>query len=176
MRSASLKRWLLFAVIGAVAVSVHGAVTDPENRVFAVLALPLLALFMLVVTWRSTWVDPVAGTVTWVRWRCYRRSASLGPETSVDLVMTGVGTLLVRVRYPGSRRRLYVLVLSLTQYVERSREPELLRLLADTLERCGTGGGEVLVPVLRAQAEHVEAGGDVRSSPLAAFPMIGGAA
>ena len=49
---------------------------------------------------------------------------------------------------------------------DRSQSPEFLRVLADQVERWSPERGAV-VKLLRAQADHVVAGGDVRESPVA---------
>lgn len=87
----------------------------------------------------------------------------------VDLVSNGGGGILLRASPPDRRRRAQVAVLALTLYVERSQDPDLLRLLADTLDRHGTNGGPAVARQLRAQAAHSDAGGDPRTSPLAAL-------
>lgn len=154
--------------VAVLVISVVSFATDPENRVFVVVGGLLLALFVIAVIWRSIWLEPAEGVLLMVRWRVYHRRVPLGPGTQVALLSNRAGELLLGAQPPGVRRRLHVPILALTVYVERSQDPDLLRLLADTLQRHGTGGGPVVVRQLRAQAEYIEAGGDPRTSPLAA--------
>lgn len=160
-------RWGVATVVVSLAVVAYLYVTQPENRIFVVTLIPALVLFFVVLLWQSTWFDPVAGTVTKVRCRLWRRTVQLEPATSVALVPSGGGTLLLALRPRGARRRVFILVLALTDYVEKSQAPGLLRSLADGLEQHRAGGAGGVVVALRAQAEHLEAGGDARTSPLA---------
>lgn len=173
LTSRSGLRWLVATAVACVAVAVVVFVGQPENRVFVVTVLPGLALFFLVLAWQSTWLDPEAGVVVRVRCRWWRRSVPLGPTTSVSLAPNGGGGLLLALRPRGARRRTFVTLLALTDHVERSQAPELLRLLADTLEHHRTGGARGVVAALRTQAEHLEQGGDARTSPLAASVTYG---
>jgi hypothetical protein len=166
----SSRLWVGTTVVGSVAVVAYLFVTQPENRIFVVTLIPVLAVFFVVLLWQSTWFDPVAGTVTKVRCRLWRRTVQLEPATSVALVPTAGGTLLLALRPRGARRRVFILVLALTDYVEKSQSPALLRLLADSLEQHRAGGAADVVVALRAQAEHLEAGGKARTSPLA--PLV----
>lgn len=161
--------WLIATGVGGLAVFIVSFATQPENRVFVVVIGPLLALYFVAITWTSTWLDPADGAILLVRYRRFRRRVPLGPGTQVDLVSNRGGGILLRISPPGRRRRAYVSLLLLTMYVERSQDPDLLRLLADTLERHGTDGGPAVAQQLRAQAEHIDAGGHPRTSPLAAL-------
>jgi hypothetical protein len=163
-------RWGAATVVTSLAVVGYVFVTQPENRIFVVTLIPALALFFVVLLWRSTWFDPGAGTVTLVRCRWWRRTVQLDPTTGVALVPNGGGSLLLALRPQGARPRLFVPVLALTDYVEKSQSPVLLGALADALEQHRAGGAGGVVVALRAQAEHLEAGGDARTSPLA--PLV----
>jgi hypothetical protein len=166
----SSRRWLVATAVVAIAVVGSVFVTQPENRIYVATLIPALTLFFVVLLWQSTWFDPVAGTVTKVRCRLWRRTVQLEPATSAALVPSGGGTLLLALRPRGARRRVFILVLALTDYVEKSQSPALLRSLADSLEQHRAGGAADVVVALRAQAEHLEAGGEARTSPLA--PLV----
>ncbi len=143
------------------------AVTQPQHRLAVAVLTPAVVAACVLAFWSSTWVDPAAGAFVRVRLGRFRRRVPLGPSTSVSLVSSGAGTLLLSVRAPSSRGRFFVTVLALTDYIERSLPPDLLRLLADTLEQHRAGGSRDAVIALRAQAGHLDAGGDARTSPLA---------
>jgi hypothetical protein len=168
----SALRWCVGTAVASLAVVAFLWVTQPENRVYAATLVPALALFFVVLLWQSTWFDPEAGTVTRVRCRRWRRTVRLEPATGAALVPSGGGVLLLALR-PRDARRLFVPVLALTDYVEKSQAPELLRLLAGGLEQHRTGGARVVVDALRKQAAHLEAGGDARTSPLAGAVTYG---
>ncbi|HEY0187257.1 MAG TPA: hypothetical protein VGC67_07195 [Cellulomonas sp.] len=175
LTSASGTRWATATVGGVLAVGVYLYITDPANRWYGVGFYLFYALFLTAGIWQSSWLEPGTGTFVRVHWRCWRRSVQLGPSTEFTLVstrkaalgLTGNGILLLAARPAGSRYRMYLPVLSLTQYVERSMHPALLRLLADTLVTQRTAVEPGLVELLRAQADHIEAGGTPDTSPLA---------
>jgi hypothetical protein len=148
----------------------------PEYRIGVVVLLVVVVLVVLALSRRAVWVDPAAGTLTVTRHGRATRRVRIEPSASTSLVPNGGGGLLLAVQPAGARRRFFVPVLALTQHVERSQSPELLRLLADTLEQHRAGGSRVVVLALRGQADHVEAGGTARTSPLAAQVTHGAAA
>ena len=142
-------------------------VTRPEHRVGAVVAALLAAVGVTAVAWSSTVLEPVAGVVT--RSRCgHLRRAALRPTTSATLVANGAGGLLLALRPAGARRPMFVPVLSLTGHLEASQSVTVLRALAEALDAHRTGGSLDAVIALRGQAEHLEGGGELQTSPLAA--------
>lgn len=169
-----LIRWMLYTAATATAIGVYIVVTDPVNRGNVVPGGLFVAVIVAAMLWHSTWVDPVDGAVTVVRCRLYRRRIPLLPDTEVALVLNGRGDALLRLRRPGTVRCLYIQLLRRDLFVEKSLDPALLHLLADTLERhapTGTDAGTPqVVALLRAQAEHTAAGGPVDTSPLATAP------
>jgi len=168
----SSRLWAVGTAVVAVAVVGYLAVTQPENRGYAVAAVASLALFFVVLLWQSTWLDPVAGTVTRVRCRVWRREVRLAPGTTVVLVPNGGGALLLTVA-PARGRGLHLPVVARTDYVEKTQPPALLRLLADTVEQHRAGGARPVAEALRRQADHVAGGGPVATSPLAALLAYG---
>jgi hypothetical protein len=170
--SRSLWRWSIATAVAVLVVGVVVVATQPENRIFVVTVLPASALLVVVLVWRTTWVDPEAGTVARVQCRVWRRELRLQPGTTVALVPNGGGSLLLAIR-PQQGRRLFVSVVARTDYVEQSQPPELLRLLADTVERHHAGGARPVAEALRLQADHLAAGGTVAGSPLARLITTG---
>jgi hypothetical protein len=148
----------------------------PEYRVGVVVLLVVVVLVVLALSRRGLWIDPAAGVVTRTRHGRVTRRVRIQPSVSTSLVPNGGGGLLLAVHPAGARRRFFVPVLALTEHVERSQSPEVLRLLADTLEQHRAGGSRVVVLALRGQADHVAAGGTARTSPLAAQVTHGAAA
>ncbi|HYQ74601.1 hypothetical protein [Cellulomonas sp.] len=165
-------RWIIATAVAMIAVGAYLGVTQPENRIFVVTVLPALFAFFAVLAWYSEWLDPAAGTLVRVRCRLWRTSVQLEPGTSVSLVSNRGGSLLLRVR-PAHGRGLHVPVVARTDYVEKSQPPALLRLLADTVEQHRAGGARPVAEALRKQADHLEAGGTVASSPLAGLITTG---
>ncbi|HEY0215421.1 MAG TPA: hypothetical protein VGC57_03400 [Cellulomonas sp.] len=167
LTSRSWIRWVGATGVAVVVALGWIAVTQPQHRLAVSVVTPGLVVAGVLAFWSSTWVDPGAGAFVRVRLGRFRRRVPLGPATSVSLVPSGAGTVLLAVRASGSRRGFFVTVLALTDYVERSLPPDLLRLLADTLESQNAGGSRDALVALRAQADHLAAGGDARTSPLA---------
>lgn len=160
--------WFALVCTGIVAALVAHAVLVREDLVIALVAWPLCALGAVVALWFATWIDPAEGVLVRVRCGWYRRRVPLGPDTRVDLVPNTVnGTVLLGVRPPGARRRLYFALLAIDDSVARSLDPGVLRILADAFERHHVTVSPRLGRLLRAQADHSDAGGSPRTSPLA---------
>lgn len=169
--SRSSRRWIVATAVAVVAVLVYLWVAQPENRVFMLLLVPL-ALYLTVLVWQSTWLAPDAGSLVRVRCRVWRREVRLGPGTAVSLVPNGGGALLLKAK-AARGPALYASVVARTDYVEKSQPPALLRLLADTVEQHRAGGARPVAAALRKQADHLEAGGTVATSPLAGLITTG---
>lgn len=165
-------RWIIATAVAVVAVGAYVGVTQPENRIFVVTALPGLLVFFAVLAWYSERLDPAAGTLVRVRCRLWRTTVRLEPGTSVSLVSNRGGGLLLRAR-PAHGRGLHVPVVARTDYVEKSQPPALLRQLADAVEQHRAGGARPVAEALRAQADHLESGGTVATSPLAGLVTTG---
>lgn len=157
--------------VGTLAVLVVGAVVlavvNPAKAPLAV-GVAVVALLLAVAAGSSRrWLEPERGRVTsewlWVR----SRSVDLADARDVRLVDNRGGGLNLTVR-PARGRAMLVPVLLLSDYVERSQTPSMLRLLAEQVERFAPEPGEV-PDQLRRQAEHLDAGGSAVDSPLAAL-------
>lgn len=172
LTSRSGRRWIIATAVALVVVGVVVGVTQPENRIFVVTVLPAFLACFAVLMWFSEWLDPAAGTLVRVRCRLWRTTVRLEPGSSVSLVSNRGGTLLLRVR-PARGRGLHVPVVARTDYVEKSQPPTLLRLLADTVEQHRAGGARPVAEALRKQADHLDAGGTVATSPLAGLITTG---
>ncbi|QGQ20584.1 hypothetical protein GC089_17060 [Cellulomonas sp. JZ18] len=172
LRSRSWYRWVTATFVAVLVMMAWVAVTQPENRVWVAVTLPLMGLWVTFLVRRSVTFDPGTGVVTRTVVGV-SRELRLVPGTEVALVPNGAGALLLALRPPGARRRTYLLILSMTDYVEASQPPELLRGLADTLERFCGPATRAVVRQLREQADHVAGGGTARTSPLAALLTYG---
>ena len=171
MSSRTSRRWIIATAVGVVAVLGYLGVTQPETRVYMLLLIPL-ALFFTALVWQSTWLDPVAGSLVRVRCRVWRREVRLEPGTAVSLVPNGGGALLLKAK-AASGPALYASVVARTDYLDESQPPALLRQLADAVEQHRAGGARSVAVALRKQADHLEAGGTVASSPLAGLITSG---
>ena len=167
----SAMRWLYGTGVLLVAVLIWGFVTDPQNRLYTLISAAVSVLFACWVLWGQLWLDTETGAVLAIRgrgWIGYR--VPLGDGTTVTAVPDHLGgRVLLGLRPHGSRFRDFIQVLAMTIYVENSMSPDLLRLLADTLDRHHTHGADEVGPLLRAQAAHLDAGGGPGDSPLAAL-------
>lgn len=172
LTSRSGRRWIIATAVAVVAIGVYVGITQPENRIFVVTVPPALLVFFAVLAWFSDWLDPAGGVLVRSRCRVWRTTVRLEPATSVSLVSNRGGTLLLRAR-PAQGRGLHVPVVARTDYVEKSQPPALLRQLADAVEQHRAGGARPVAVALRKQADHLEAGGTVASSPLAGLITSG---
>lgn len=171
LSSRSAWRWIIATAVLVVAVLGYLWVAQPENRVFMLLMVPL-AVYFAALVWQSTWLDPVGGSLVRVRCRVWRREVRIEPGTTVSLVPNGGGSLLLKAKAVRGRA-LYVPVVARTDYVEKSQTPALLRQLADAVEQHRAGGARPVAAALRTQADHLEAGGTVATSPLAGLITTG---
>jgi len=169
--SRSSRRWIVATAVAVVAVLGYLWVAQPENRVFMLLMVPL-ALYLTALVWQSTWLDPVAGVLVRVRCRVWRREVRLEPGTAVSLVPNGGGALLLRAK-AARGPALYASLVARTDYLDESQPPALLRQLADAVEQHRAGGARPVAVALRKQADHLEAGGTVATSPLAGLITTG---
>lgn len=167
LTSRSALVWLGSTVVVTLAVVAYLAVTQPQNRWAAAVVLVLLALGVAFAVSDTRSLDVTEGAVESSRLWLLRRRVALGPTTNVRLVTNRAGGLLLAVQ-PRGGRATFVQVLLLSDYVERSLPADLLRLLADAVVSHEAAGGTRVAADLRAQADHVAAGGSARTSPLAA--------
>ena len=165
----SARRWLIGTGVLVLVGYAWSFVTHPEDGLWSLPFVGLLALGALWMTWGSSWLDTRNGTLVTVHGRWLTERTQLGNGTTVTLVPDQIGRVLLAMRSPGSRRRRFMVLLAMTLYVENSTSPDVLRTLADTLERHGAVGTADVVPVLLAQAAHLDAGGGPGTSPLAAL-------
>ncbi|MBA2954695.1 hypothetical protein GON03_10200 [Nocardioides sp. MAH-18] len=154
------------AVVGVVAVLAWVGATQPENLPFVVAAAVLVVLGVVALVGRRTWLDVQHGTV--VRETCFVPRGPVGwaDAERVAFVNNRAGQVLLEVRGAGRRSSLYLPLVAVDVGGDRSQDPAFLRTLADQVERWAPRRDSV-VAGLRAQAEHGESGGSVRTSPLA---------
>ena len=140
-------------------------VTMPDERWWATLALAAVVLPPLALYSRS-WLEPGGADRPAVLaqkylWRTARR-VSLTEGARVEVVTRGPGVALEARRGDGRPVRA---VLAVAGEHPRSRTPDELRALADAVDARGVAGQRAAT-VLRAQADHLAAGGDVVGSPV----------
>lgn len=163
--------WVIGTLVVVAGGAVYVAATQPENAPYAYGTVGLLVVAVVLVALSATWVDHSAGTVTWRRWAVVSTTVALREATQVAVVGSGPQALL-RVRAGGRGGHLVLLVLS--DYVQRSQSPQVLTALADTVAaHTAPGTSGEAVALLRAQAKHLTAGGDAATSPLARFTSKG---
>ena len=159
--------WLSLAA-GFLAIPAAAAwawVTQPESRVVtAVLAVLMIGALVLLVLRRS-WLDTQHGLLVREVLFVLRRPAAWADAEVVRFTDNRVGQLMLEVRGAGRRTSTYVPLVAVDMGGDRSQSPQFLRLLADQIETWAPQRGTV-AKKLRAQADHAEAGGGVRDSPL----------
>lgn len=155
----------LATLVGSVGVIVWGLVTrDGLDLVIAGVLGVLLCVGVVFAVWRRVWVDTGAGTISRSFVGVLTRTVAWSEASVIDLETTVARQMNLRVKGPAGTIRATLVVSGSSD--DRSIEPAQLRLLADEIERWATERDQV-VAALRAQAEHLEAGGGVRESPLA---------
>ncbi len=163
--------WSLATLLAVLAGAGFVFATQPQNR-WAVLALlPVVALLAAFVAIRSAWVETGPGRVV-TRTLLGSRTVSLAEADQLQLITNRGGGLHLQVRERGSRRATYLPVLALTDYVQRSQDPAVLRALAEQIDTWAPQRKSVAKQLLR-QAEHLEKGGSAQDSPLAALVTHG---
>ena len=149
------------AVVGALALAVWAVLTRPLlDAAFGTGCLVLVVLVVGGLALRRHELDTRHGAVVRV-WGPGRRPVAWR-EAEARLVPNRGGPLLLAVRRPGGRAT-HLPLLAADLGGARSQSPVFLRLLADEVER---GGHGTVAGRLRAQAEHLDGGGDVLGSPL----------
>jgi len=161
--------WTAGTAVAVVAIAAYYGITQPENRWAAVLVVAGTAITALGVVSARTWIEPATGTVGRRLFWCLQRRARLSSATSVSLVNNRAGGLHLGIKH---RRTLYVPVLALTDYVERSQSPEILNLLADQIDTHVPRARSTAF-LLRRQANFIAAGGAAPDSPLATMTSRG---
>ena len=157
--------WLTGTVVLVAGVLGYLAATRPDQRsLIAVIAL-VIVIAVLGLLSRRTWIEPANGTVVRETFWSWRRRAELSSATAVALVDNRSGGLLLRI---SDGRNMQLPLLLLSDYVQRSQPPKVLRLLADQVDRHVPNGGRV-AQQLHRQADFIAAGGPAVQSPLASL-------
>ncbi len=152
-------------VLGALVMAGWAVATETGvNRVMAGLVVAATAAAVAAVVWRRTWLDTGDGTLHHRVAFLPERRVAWVQATTVDLERNRAGQLALRAR--GERGTVRITLLADDLGGERSARPDLLRVLADEIDRWAPER-QRLTSRLRAQADHVESGGALRESPLA---------
>jgi hypothetical protein len=160
--------WLAVAVaaVGVPAIVIWAFLTQPiGDRAAAVAVGVLLVGFVVFLATRRTWLDPDHGLLVREVAGVWRRSIAWADASEVRVRSNG-GQALLQVRSKGWRTSAYLALVAVDVGGDRSLPPEFLRTLADQIERWAPERGAV-AKLLRAQADHMAAGGAVRESPVA---------
>lgn len=88
----------------------------------------------------------------------------LEPRSTVRLERVGASVQLVAQH---ASRSVRAPLAWLSVYIRHSRDADVLRAVADVVERSGAAGAESVASTIRAQAAHADRGGTVEDSPLA---------
>lgn len=152
--------------VGLVAVAVWGLLTQPPaGQVAGTIAIALLILVLGTLVGRRTFLDTAGGAVVRDIWGVRRRTVPWADVDVLRIRANNAGLALLEVRRRGERTSIYLPLVAADAGGDRSQPPDLLRVLADEIERWAPSR-EAVVRALRGQAEHVEAGRPVRESPI----------
>ena len=161
--------WLsgIVAALMLPGVVVWALLTQPiENQVAAILVSAFLLVFFGFLIFRKTWLDTERGLVVRVIAGAWKRPVAWADASVIRVQGNNGGQALLEVRGQGRRTSTYLPLVAVDLGGDRSQPPEFLRLLADQIERWAPHR-EAVVKQLRAQADHVAAGGSIRESPVA---------
>jgi hypothetical protein len=154
------------AVLGVGVVLGWVGATQPDNRGFVAVGVVLLVLGVTALLGRRTWLDLAHGTVAREVLFVPRGAVGWADATTVAFTDNRAGQVQLEVRGAGRRTSIYLPLVAVDVGGDRGQDPAFLRLLAAQVETWAPHRSAV-VDRLRAQAEHLAAGGEVRSSPLA---------
>ena len=154
------------AFVGALAVLGFYAATDATNRPFAVGLAAVLVVVAVLVLARRRWLEAGSGEVVVQVAGVWRRRWRLAEASAVKLVPNHAGQVLLRIEDPDRRAPFHHALVANDLGGERAQPPQHLRALAEVIERWAPRQRAV-VDALRAQADHLEAGGTTSESPLA---------
>ena len=156
--------WLSVAAtaLGVVGVVVWGVMTQPTlDAAIGAGGVLLVGLLLGALVLRRHELDTTRNALVRAWGPGFRRSVPWH-DAEVRLVPNRAGQLVLAVRRPGGRPS-YLPILAADSGGPRCQSPGFLRLLADEVE----GGGHLgIAGRLRAQADHLDTGGEVLGSPL----------
>jgi hypothetical protein len=169
MLSSSRSMWVsaIAAAVSIPAVVVWGLLTQPmTNQIAGVVGSTVIVVFLALLIFRNTSLDTERGLVVRTICGVWDRPVAWAGASRVRIRNNNAGQALLEVRGEGRRSSTYLPLVAVDLGGDRSQPPEVLRMLADQIERWAPERGAV-VKQLRAQADHVAAGGTVRESPVA---------
>lgn len=157
----------IVAAVSIPAVVVWALLTQPaENQVAGMVGCAILLAFLVILIFRTTWLDTERGLVVRTICGVWSRPVAWADASQVRIRNNNAGQAVLEVRGAGRGTSTYLPLVAVDIGGDRSQSPEFLSALADQIERWAPHR-EGVVKQLRAQAEHVAAGGDVRESPVA---------
>jgi hypothetical protein len=155
------------AAVAIPAVVVWALITQPmTNQVAGLVGVAVLLVFFGLLVFRSTSLDTERGLVVRTICGVWDRPVAWAGASRVRIRNNNAGQALLEVRGEARRTSTYLPLVAVDLGGDRSQPPEVLRMLADQIERWAPERGAV-VKLLRAQADHMTAGGAVRESPVA---------
>ena len=159
------------AAVGVPGVVAWALVAQPiVNQIAAVVGGLLFVCSVVFVVARRTWLDPDRGLLVREVAGVWRRSVAWDDASELR-VRSSAGQASLEVRGSGRRTSAYVSLVAVDLGGDRSLPPAVLDTLADQIERWAPQRRAV-VKLLRAQADHIAAGGSVRGSPVARAHLV----
>jgi hypothetical protein len=170
-RSAYL--WPVGTAVVVLLMSAYAVVTDPENRLYALIPPLMVGFFVYLAVRSKQWLEVTADDVALVQRRAFK-TVRVGLRDARELYLrtNGGGTAQV-VAKSADGRTAFAGVLMMSTYAQGYQPAAVLEALIAGAERNRTKGAREAVEVLRRQLDHVRAGGEVKTSPLAAFAQDG---
>ena len=169
--TASTRRWGVATVV--VMVGVTGwltATATPEDRPFGIAITTVVVLGLLWFATARMWLDPAAGTFTRTQLGVIRKRFRYADTTAIQLEDNKGGGLALRTDAgEGWRHRLRLPLICGGPTGVGGANPASLRALVTIVETHVRPALHAdVLPALRAQLAHLEAGGSYADSPLAA--------
>jgi hypothetical protein len=160
--------WVLATLVVVLLAMAWIAVTDPENRPWTLVG-PLGALFAAYSVKRmAQWLEVDDGDTVLVQRRLLRtHRAGMRRARSISLRTNGGGAVQIVVE--DDKGKVFAPLLMKSTYVTAAQPPQVLTPLLQAVEANRGRSSAEVAERLRAQIAHLQAGGEVATSPLAAL-------
>lgn len=160
--------WPVGTGVLALAMAGYIAGTDPENRIYALVVVLMVAFFVYLCVRSKQWLEVAEDGTTLVQRRAFvTRRVRLDDASEVFLRANNGGSAQLVAHGPGGKAVASLLMASI--YAQGYQRAEVLEAIIAGLSRNRRAGARETAELLRQQLEHVRAGGPVKTAPLAVY-------